>query len=169
MSVTSKRLILTLRWRLWKRFGAHVINKDYTHFHIAGNQQYQPRLYHIEPDASSASYFFAAAALTGGCVTVKHLSTDSAQGDVRFVHVLEQMGCQVTVLIVEITVKGPDQLKGIDVDMKDISDTALTLAAIAPFADSKVAIRNIKHTRWQETDRIHAMVTELAKIRCTCG
>lgn len=145
-------------------FDAQVIHKDYQHFHIAGGQQYQPRSYHIEPDASSASYFFAAAALMGGCVTVKHLSTRSAQGDVQFVRVLEQMGCQVTVSDAGITVRGPHQLKGIDVDMKTISDTALTLAAIAPFADSKVAIRNIEHTRWQETDRIHAMVTELRKL-----
>lgn len=145
-------------------FDAQVIHKGYQHFHIAGGQQYQPRSYHIEPDASSASYFFAAAALTGGCVTVKHLSTGSAQGDVQFIHVLAQMGCQVSVSDIGICVKGPDQLKGIDVDMKDISDTALTLAAIAPFADSKVAIRNIEHTRWQETDRIHAMVTELRKL-----
>ncbi len=145
-------------------FGAHVSHKDYRQFHIVGRQQYQPRAYHIEPDASSASYFFAAAALTGGCVTVQHLSTNSSQGDIQFVHVLEQMGCQVSVSDVGITVQGPHQLKGIDVDMKDISDTALTLAAIAPFADSKVSIRNIEHTRWQETDRIHAMVMELRKL-----
>lgn len=145
-------------------FGAQVINKDYQYFHIPGGQQYQPQPYHIEPDASSASYFFGAAAITGGCVTVKHLSTDSAQGDIQFVHVLEQMGCQVSVSDRGITVRGPNQLKGIDVDMKDISDTSLTLAAIAPFADSKVSIRNIEHTRWQETDRIHAMVTELRKL-----
>lgn len=147
-----------------KAFGANVIHKNYTQFHISGGQQYQPCAYHIEPDASSASYFFAAAALTGGNVTVQHLTKDSAQGDVQFVNVLEQMGCLVSVSDAGITVKGPHQLKGIDVDMKDISDTALTLAAIAPFADSKVTIRNIEHTRWQETDRIHAMVTELRKL-----
>ena len=145
-------------------FGVKVSHKDYRYFHIAGGQQYQPRAYYIEPDASSASYFFAAAALTGGCVNVQHISTDSAQGDVQFVHVLEQMGCQISVSDAGITVHGPHRLKGIDVDMKDISDTALTLAAIAPFADSKVSIRNIEHTRWQETDRIHAMVTELRKL-----
>ncbi len=145
-------------------FGARVLNEDYRYFQIEGGQQYQPRRYHIEPDASNASYFFAAAALTGGSVTVKHLYPDSAQGDIRFVHVLEQMGCQVTVSDVGITVTGPRQLKGIDVDMRAISDTSLTLAAIAPFADSKVTIRNIEHTRWQETDRIHAMVTELRKL-----
>ena len=145
-------------------FGVQVINEDYRYFRIAGGQQYQPRVYHIEPDASGASYFFAAAALTGGRVTVQHLHLDSPQGDIRFVHVLEQMGCQVTVSDTGITVTGPRQLKGIDVDMRAISDTALTLAAIAPFADSKVTIRNIEHTRWQETDRIHAMVTELRKL-----
>ena len=145
-------------------FGVQVINEGYKYFRIEGGQQYQPRVYHIEPDASNASYFFAAAALTGGRVTVQHLHLDSIQGDVRFVQILEQMGCQVTVSDVGITVTGPCQLKGIDVDMKAISDTSLTLAAIAPFADSKVIIRNIEHTRWQETDRIHAMVTELRKL-----
>ena len=145
-------------------FGVHVINEDYKSFRIQSGQHYQPCVYNIEPDASSASYFFAAAALTGGRVTVQHLHLDSTQGDIRFVHVLEQMGCQVDVSDVGITVAGPCQLKGIDVDMRTISDTALTLAAIAPFADSKVTIRNIEHTRWQETDRIHAMVTELRKL-----
>ena len=145
-------------------FGVQVINEGYKHFRIEGGQQYQPRIYNIEPDASNASYFFAAAALTGGSVTVQHLHTDSAQGDLQFIHILERMGCQTIVSDTGITVTGPRQLKGIDVDMRTISDTALTLAAIAPFADSPVAIRNIEHTRWQETDRIHAMVTELRKL-----
>ena len=145
-------------------FGVRVVNENYQYFRVEGGQQYQPRTYNIEPDASNASYFFAAAAITGGRVTVKHLHLDSAQGDIRFVHVLEQMGCQVSVSDTGITVAGPRQLKGIDVDMRAISDTSLTLAAIAPFADSKVTIRNIEHTRWQETDRIHAMVTELRKL-----
>ena len=145
-------------------FGARVVNEAYRYFRIEGGQQYQPRVYNIEPDASNASYFFAAAAITGGRVTVKHLHLDSAQGDIRFVHVLEQMGCQVTISDIGITVTGPRQLKGTDVDMRAISDTSLTLAAIAPFADSEVTIRNIEHTRWQETDRIHAMVTELRKL-----
>ena len=148
-------------------FGVQVTSEDYKFFRIEGDQQYQPRVYNIEPDASNASYFFAAAALTGGRVTVQHLNLDSAQGDLQFVHILEQMGCQTTVSNTGITVTGPRQLKGIDVDMRTISDTALTLAAIAPFANSKVTIRNIGHTRWQETDRIHAMVTELRKLGAT--
>ena len=145
-------------------FGVQVVSEGYKYFRIEGGQRYQPRIYNIEPDASNASYFFAAAALTGGRVTVQHLSLDSRQGDVQFVRILEQMGCQVTVSDGGITVTGPRQLKGIDVDMQAISDTSLTLAAIAPFADGKVTIRNIEHTRWQETDRIHAMVTELRKL-----
>ena len=145
-------------------FGVQVINEDYKYFRIEGGQQYQSCLYNIEPDASNASYFFAAAALTGGRVTVQHLHSDSIQGDVQFLRILEQLGCQVTGSDTGITVTGPRQVKGIDVDMRTISDTALTLAAIAPFAESKVTIRNIEHTRWQETDRIHAMVTELRKL-----
>ena len=147
-----------------KAFGVNVTSKDYKYFQIQGGQQYQPRTYNIEPDASNASYFFAAAALTAGRVTVPHLNLASAQGDLQFVHILEQMGCQVAVSDLGTTVTGPHQLKGIDVDMRTISDTALTLAALAPFADSPVTIRNIEHTRWQETDRIHAMVTELRKL-----
>ena len=145
-------------------FGVQVVSEGYKYFRIEGGQRYQPRVYNIEPDASNASYFFAAAALTGGRVTVQHLHLDSMQGDVQFVRILEQMGCQVGVSDIGITVTGPRQLKGVDVDMRGISDTALTLAAIAPFADSKVTIRNIEHTRWQETDRIHAMVAELRRL-----
>ena len=145
-------------------FGVEVVSEGYRYFRIEEGQRYQPRIYNVEPDASNASYFFAAAALTGGRVTVQHLSLDSMQGDVQFVRILEEMGCQVTVSDSGITLTGPRQLKGVDADMRAISDTSLTLAAIAPFADSKVTLRNIEHTRWQETDRIHAMVTELRKL-----
>ncbi|MYC77903.1 3-phosphoshikimate 1-carboxyvinyltransferase [Candidatus Poribacteria bacterium] len=145
-------------------FGVEVVSEGYRYFRIEEGQRYQPRIYNVEPDASNASYFFAAAALTGGRVTIQHLSLDSKQGDVQFVRILERMGCQITVSDSGITLTGPRQLKGVDADMRAISDTSLTLAAIAPFADSKVTIRNIEHTRWQETDRIHAMVTELRKL-----
>ena len=145
-------------------FGVEVVSEGYRYFRIEEGQRYQPRTYNVEPDASNASYFFAAAALTGGRVTVEHLSLDSMQGDIQFVRILEEMGCQVTVSDSGITLTGPRQLQGVDADMRAISDTSLTLAAIAPFADSKVTLRNIEHTRWQETDRIHAMVTELRKL-----
>ncbi len=148
-----------------KGFGVEVTHNGYKSFHIEGRQHYQPRdEYAIEPDASNASYFFAAAAITGGRIRVTNLSMDSAQGDVQFVNVLEQIGCKVKRCADAIEVIGPNRLKGIELDMKAISDTSLTLAAIAPFAESPVTIRNIEHTRHQETDRIHAMVTELQKL-----
>ena len=94
--VNARCLTLTLHYRSWKAFGVHAVNEDYRYFRIEGGQRYQPRVYKVEPDASNASYFFAAAALTSGRVTVQHLHSDSAQGDLQFVHLLEQMGCQVT-------------------------------------------------------------------------
>ena len=99
-------------------FGVQVVSDGYKYFRIEGGQRYQPRIYNVEPDASNASYFFAAAALIGGRVTVQHLHLDSMQGDVQFVRILEQMGCQVAVSDIGITVTGPHQLKGVDVDMR---------------------------------------------------
>lgn len=147
-----------------KAFGVNVTHDNYRFFRIEGGQQYQPRRYAIEPDASSASYLFAAAALTGGRVRVDGLNVDSVQGDIHFADVLQEMGCQVKRYVGGCEVVGSKQLNGIDIDMNAISDTWPTLAAIAPFADGKVIIRNIEHTRWQETDRIHAVVTELRKL-----
>ena len=161
---TLKTPYIDITTSVMEAFGVPVVNHKYRHFRIAGQQAYQPREYQIEPDASSASYFFAAAAISGGRVKVKHLHLASVQGDVQFVRILEKMGCQVNADADGIEVIGPERLRGIDVDMNALSDTALTLAAIAPFADSKTVIRNIEHTRWQETDRIHAMVTELRKL-----
>ena len=147
-----------------KAFGVNVTHDNYRSFHIEGEQRFQPRQYAIEPDASSASYLFAAAALTAGRVRVENLSVDSVQGDIHFVDVLQKMGCQVNRYGDGCEVVGTKQLNGIDIDMNAISDTWPTLAVLAPFADSKVIIRNIEHTRWQETDRIHAVVTELRKL-----
>lgn len=145
-------------------FGIEVEHDEYRRFRVAGSQCYTPRVYAIEPDASNASYFFAAAALTGGRVRVADIAADSAQGDIHFVNVLEKMGCTVNRYARGVEVIGPDQLRGIDVDMKAISDTSLTLAAIAPFAKDPVRIRNIEHTRWQETDRVAAMVAQLRRL-----
>ena len=145
-------------------FGIEVEHDNYRCFRVAGSQCYTPRSYAIEPDASNASYFFAAAALNGGRVRVPDIPADSAQGDIHFVDVLEKMGCIVNRYAHGVEVIGPDQLRGIDIDMKAISDTSLTLAAIAPFAKDPVRIRNIEHTRWQETDRIAAMVAQLRRL-----
>lgn len=126
--------------------------------------------YIVEPDMSAACYFYAAAAITGGRALVKRVHMDNTQGDLRFLSVLEQMGCVISEQEEGIVVQGAagGRLKGITIDMNDFSDQALTLAAIAPFATDKVRIENIGHIRGQECDRIHAIVTELGQqgIRC---
>ena len=159
-----KTQYIDITMAVMRAFGGEVEHDNYRRFRIAGGQCYQGRAYAIEPDASNASYFFAAAALTGGRVRVDDIAIDSAQGDIHFVDVLEQMGCTVNCDDNGVEVIGPEKLKGIDVDMKEISDTSLTLAAIAPFADGPVRIRNIEHSRWQETDRVAAMATELGRL-----
>ena len=117
----------------------------------------------IEPDASSASYFLGAAAVTGGRVTVEGLGTGSAQGDAAFADLLERMGATVERGPGATTVTGPARLRGIDADLRHVSDTAQTLAAVAVFADSPTRVRGIGNVRFKETDRIAAVVTELRR------
>ncbi|MFI6262914.1 3-phosphoshikimate 1-carboxyvinyltransferase [Micromonospora sp. NPDC051006] len=124
---------------------------------------YRPTDFAIEPDASAASYFLAAAAITGGRITVEGLGATSLQGDVAFADVLERMGARVERAPNQLTVIGTGALRGIDVDMTDISDTAQTLAAVAVFADAPTRIRGIGFIRGKETDRIGATVTELRR------
>jgi 3-phosphoshikimate 1-carboxyvinyltransferase len=121
------------------------------------------REYDIEPDASAASYFFAASAIAGGEVTVPGLSAQSLQGDVTFVEILEDMGCEVIRAGNSLTVRG-GTLEGLDVDMNDISDTVMTLAAVACFAEGPTTIRNVAHIRHKETDRLHALAAELRRV-----
>ncbi len=129
-------------------------------------QSYVGRTYAIEPDASAASYFFAAAAITGGTLTIAGLSRRSLQGDVRFVDVLEQMGCTVQWSDDSVSITG-GPLRGVDVDMNAISDTAQTLAAVATFAEGPTRIRNVAHMRHKETDRVAALVSELQRLGLT--
>ena len=135
-------------------------------FQVAPGQRYEGRDYAIEPDASNASYFFAAAAVTGGRVRVEGLGRGSTQGDVGFVDALERMGATVEIAERSIEVTGPPggRLRGIEIDMNAISDTAQTLAAIAPFADGPTTIRGVAHARLKETDRVAALATELRKL-----
>ncbi len=119
--------------------------------------------YEIEPDASAASYFWAAAAITGGSVTVEGLSRDAMQGDVRFCEVLMQMGCQVDYSDHSIRVTGRP-MHGVDVDMNEISDTVQTLAVVALFADGPTRVRGVAHNRFKETDRIGDLARELRKL-----
>jgi 3-phosphoshikimate 1-carboxyvinyltransferase len=132
-------------------------------FIVPAGVGYHGRVYEIEPDASAASYFFAAAAITGGRITVEGLSRHSLQGDVAFCDCLEKMGCTVEYGKNEITVQAGN-LRGIDVDMNAISDTVQTLAAVALFANGPTTITRVAHIRHKETDRIHALATELRKI-----
>ena len=145
-----------------RAFGADISEPELNRFVIAA-KPYTGREYAIEPDASAASYFFALAAITGGSMTIEGLSAEALQGDVHFVDVLEQMGCDVQRGADSITVTGRP-LKGVDVDLNAISDTAQTLACVAPFAEGPTTIRNIAHNRIKETDRITAVVTELQKL-----
>ncbi len=125
---------------------------------------YRPRTYIVEPDASSASYPAALAAAGGHRITMPHLTADSLQGDYGFLAVLEQMGATVERNAEATTVTGSGRLRGIDVDMHHISDTVMTLAAIAPLCDGPTTIRNIANIRIKETDRLIATVNELRRL-----
>jgi len=144
-----------------RSFGADV-SVDGLAWRMGGG--YRPvERYIIEPDASAASYFFAAAAITGGRVRVDGLGVDSMQGDLGFVHVLARMGAEVTIGPDHTEVVGHD-LRGVDIDMRHISDTAPTLAAVAAFADGPTRITGIGFVRGKESDRIAGPVAEL--VRC---
>lgn len=147
-------------------FGVTPPQKTPDGYAITGGQRYRATDYLIEPDASSASYFWAAAAVTGGAVTVRGITRASLQGDARFVDVLAEMGCRVESSDEGMTVYGPagGVLRGIDVDLNAMSDMTPTLAAIAPYADGPVRIRNVGHIRVQESDRLHALATELSRL-----
>lgn len=150
---------------LMERFGVRVERQGHERFRIACGQRYRAQpAYEIEPDASSAHYFLAAAALTGGRVRVEGIGRSSLQGDARFADILQRMGAAVEWQEKSVTVAGPAQLEGVDADMRDLSDTAPTLAAIAPFARGPVRIRNVGHLRIQESDRIAAVTSELRKL-----
>ena len=139
---------------MMRRFGNEA-HRDGDTF-VVPPQPYRATDYLIEPDASTASYPLAAAALTGRTVTVPGLGSDSLQGDVRFAEVLREMGARVELTTDSVTVTGPERLRGITVNMRDISDTVPTLAAIAPFADGPVRIEDVYNTRVKECDRLAA-------------
>ena len=155
--------------KMMEEFGV-AVSFDGRDYEVAPQASYQKHSYVVEPDMSAACYFYGAAAVTGGQALVRHVHMDNTQGDLKFLDVLQQMGCVMEDIPEGIIVKGPakGKLKGIDIDMNDFSDQALTLAAIAPFADTDVKIRNIGHIRGQESDRIHAIVTELARVGISC-
>ena len=155
--------------RLMNRFGVNVdVSEDFKSFHINAPQSYKsPKTYFVEGDASSASYFLAGAAITGGTVTVIGCGTDSLQGDAQFAKIMEMMGAEVQWEANHITVRGSGNLKGIDVDMNEMPDAAMTLAVAALFAKGTTAIRNIYNWRLKETERLKAVSSELKKLGAT--
>lgn len=151
---------------MMQAFGADVTNTGRT-YHIPGSAAYKCREeYEIEPDVSAAAYFYGLAAISGESVTVQGVHPDSLQGDIRFLDVLVQMGCSMKDTPEGIRLTGPagGRLHGIDIDMHAFSDQALTLAAIAPYADAPVTIRGIGHIRGQECDRMAAITQELGRM-----
>jgi len=141
-----------------------ILEREDGGYEIAAGGRYRSMTYQVPPDASGASYFLAAAAVTGGRVRVRGLAAATDQGDLGFVDVLAAMGCRVLREGTDVELHGPQRLSGIDLDMNAMSDMTLTLAAIAPFTDGPVTIRNVAHIRHQETDRITAAVAELRRL-----
>ena len=147
-----------------RHFGVEVEASDGFARLAVGHGPYRAGHFEVEPDASAASYFLGLAAVTGGRVRIPGLGSGSSQGDLRFVGVLERMGCEVDLGKNYVEVGGPDRLRGVEVDMGSFSDTMMTLAAIAPFASSPTTITNVGHTRHQETDRVSAVAAELSRL-----
>lgn len=146
------------------KFGVQVVNEDYRRFVIQAGQSYRsPGKFLVEGDASSASYFLAAAAIKGGTVKVTGVGSESIQGDIRFADVLEKMGASVRWGADFIEVTGAP-LTAIDMDMNHIPDAAMTIATTALFAQGTTVMRNIYNWRVKETDRLAAMATELRKV-----
>jgi len=160
VSVPYVEMTLELMWQ----FGVEVdYDDDVTYFNVPCQPWYQPHTFPVEPDASAASYFFAAAAITGGTVYVAGLEKNCLQGDIGFLDALEQMGCEVKEKDSAIGIRG-GHLHGIDIDMNAISDTVMTLGAVACFAEGSTTIRNVGHIRHKETDRLSALATELRRV-----
>jgi 3-phosphoshikimate 1-carboxyvinyltransferase len=149
---------------IMQKFGVDVDNSDYKIFTIKSGQHYKAvERYMVEGDASSASYFLAAAAIKGGTVKVTGIGRDSIQGDIEFVDVLEQMGARVEWGDTYISVTR-DALNAIDMDFNHIPDAAMTIATTALFVKGTTTLRNIYNWRVKETDRLFAMATELRKV-----
>ncbi|MCG7568844.1 3-phosphoshikimate 1-carboxyvinyltransferase [Pseudoalteromonas sp. CNC9-20] len=146
------------------KFGVHVEHDNYQRFYVKGGQTYQsPGRIMVEGDASSASYFVAAAAIAGGEITIHGVGSQSVQGDIGFAKVMQQVGADIDWYDTKLVVR-KGTLKGVDIDANAIPDAAMTLATVALFAKGKTAIRNIYNWRVKETDRLHAMATELKKL-----
>lgn len=153
---------------MMKQFGC-IAQYDGHDYFIEKGQAYKAGTYVVEPDVSAACYFYAMAAATGGSAVVNHVHPGLMQGDMKFLDVLEQMGCFVEDTNEGIRVTGSsDGLNGVDVDMNDFSDQTMTLCAIAPFAKSETRIRNVSHISLQESDRLAAILHNLKSLGIRC-
>jgi 3-phosphoshikimate 1-carboxyvinyltransferase len=148
---------------IMRSFGVHVENENYERFLVTSGQHYRAQDYQVEADWSSASYFLAAGAVTGGEVTLTGLNPDSVQGDAGFLDVLQQMGCKVEKSPDKIHLKG-NPLKGITINMNSMPDAVQTLAVTALFAEGETVIEGIANLKIKETDRIQALETELSRL-----
>lgn len=164
--VSKPYIDMTLK--VLRDFGAEILNNEYREFTVRSGQRYKaPEQIMVEGDASSASYFLAAAAIAGGTVKVHGVGSDSIQGDKDFALVLEKMGATVQYQPTSIEVKGNGSLVGVDLDLNHIPDAAMTIAVAALFAKGTTTIRNIYNWRVKETDRLAAMTNELRKVGAT--
>jgi 3-phosphoshikimate 1-carboxyvinyltransferase len=145
-------------------FGILVERQAYEWFQLQPGRYQAQATYAIESDASAASYFFALPAVCGGWVQVDGMRRDFRQGDIAFLDVLAEMGCRVEETETGIKVHGARELRGVDVDLRHISDTLMTLASVAPFAKTPTTIRGVAATRVKESDRVSATCTELARL-----
>ena len=152
------------------QFGVGTEHPNEKTFSVPAGQHYEARDYQVEPDVSAACYFYGMAPLLNIPVCVEHVHFDSLQGDVEFIRILEKMGCSACDTPQGIVVTPPvdGHFHGVDVNMSACSDQAITLAAIAPFADSPTTIRGIGHIRYQESNRMAAIVNELGKMGILC-
>jgi len=156
--------------RMMEQFGVRTERTGENEFLTRAGQAYQPRDYQVEPDVSAACYFYAMAPLLGIPVQVRNVHYDSLQGDIQFFKVLMKMGCMIRgTREGNIVVPPADGIfHGVTADLSAFSDQAITLAAIAPYADSPTTITGIGHIRFQESDRISAIVTELRRMGIRC-
>jgi 3-phosphoshikimate 1-carboxyvinyltransferase len=159
----AARPFIDMTLRLMEAWGTHN-SVEGDQIVVPGGQWYRAQRFTVEPDASSASYFAAAAALVGGAVKIEGLSSNSVQGDLGFLGVLQRMGARVTWHPDYVEVVGTGQLTGVDVAMNAMPDMVPTLAALAPFASSPTKIRNVAFIRHHESDRIRVLATELRRI-----
>jgi len=156
--------------RMMGQFGVTVQKMQDGSYIIPAGQKYQAGEYQIEPDMSAACYFYGLVPLLGVPVQVENITYNSLQGDIAFLSVLEKMGCTVQEDADGLVVYPPEQdvFHGVDIDMSGFSDQAITVAAMAPFADAPTTIRGIGHVRFQECDRMSAIMTQLGKMGIRC-